>query len=201
MRILVLFLFFAASVFAQEELNFWERRDLARILGTISVKPETVTANFTIYKFSDTDTLSQDGLLLYKAPDKLKCEITDDPRSQWAIDGNILTTEKDLKQTNYDLQKSSAIYPSINLLMDIINGEYLDEDRYELQYASDNLSHIFGIKPKEGSYKDTILYLYFDKGIATLSNIKMFENGKNVLTIELIAPFYNTPIHDSTFRL
>ncbi|MAZ27155.1 MAG: hypothetical protein CL868_08785 [Cytophagaceae bacterium] len=201
MRLLIVFILLASPVCAQEELNFWERRDMARILGTISERPETITVDFTLHKISEKDTTTQDGLFFYMAPDKLKCELIDAPRQEWVINDNLLTIEENQKEVNYDLERSSALLPAYKLLMDIINGVYLDDSKYVLDYMNDFDSHIFGIKPREGPFKSMEIYLYFEKSLGIIKSIRLVENNKAQIIIDLKMPIYNTPIHESAFKL
>ena len=203
------FLFALISIFklaySQEE-GFKEMDDPSMLkdgLLEMSKETQTISAEFVQEKNMEilSSVLVSRGSINFKAPDKLRWEYKEPFQYLIVLSDQKMYIKDEEKTNTFDLE-SSATFREINqLIISSVQGNLLDDSRFEIAYFSSADAYKTILKTKSSKMKQVIaeIVLLFDKNNFDLSQVKLIEPSGDYTNLIFKNRVLNKPIDDSLF--
>lgn len=202
-RVFILLLLIANSVFAQE------KKMAAAEIDVFKAKVEKETKNIKTLKtdfiqYKHLDFLSKDietsGKMYFKQPNWLNWQYT--KPYQYSIvfkNGKVYINDQGNKST---VDAKSKMFEKINkLIIGSVSGNMFDDKEFSIAYFKNKDSYIAKLTPKTATIKKYIQQVdfYFPMDDATVSQVKLIEPSGDFTLIVFKNKQINAKVDDSVF--
>jgi len=206
----VYFIFFTLSAFSQNS-NFIKMTDAEKSIFIQNMQAASKTThslqcNFTQKKNSSLldEAVISKGMMYFKAPDALRWEYTSPQAYAFVMNQGQSVVKNNKGITNLDAQSSQMIKNMTEMIMGMINGKGLiDNKNFSASYYTNQKQARIILTPKHSKIKMLFrsFQVYVDLKTYLANLIEMNEAGGDVTSISLSNIKKNIAIPDDRFNI
>ncbi len=202
--IFFIFLFFAASSFAQEtEMNSSEISKFKSQVERQSKKTTAVQADFVQYKHLDflSNDIETVGKLIFKAPNSVKWQYVKPYEYRVIFKDDRLLINDGGKKSKIDIGNNKLFSKMNELIVNSVTGNMFDESQFDIKYQKTSQFNRAIFLPKDGKLAGYIaaFEISFNKNSGEVEEVKMVEPSKDFTRIVFKNRKINNPINDAVF--
>lgn len=205
-NILLLFLLLLISAFQLQQTEFGPMKDIAAFrkgLDAMAASTTSIKANFKQKKYLSilANEIESDGKIQFKKPNLLKWEYTVPYQYSLILNGKELIINDQGKENSFDIASSQSFQQINELIVNSVQGNILDEQRFEITYLEDKAHYLTQLKPREAQMKKFLkqIDVYFNRDNFTVSQIRLVEPEDDYTHIAFHEMKLNEAIPDAVF--
>ena len=172
-------------------------------LSKMAAATQSIKASFKQEKYLAilSDKIESDGNIQFKKPNLLKWEYTVPYQYAIILNGREIIINDQGKQNSFDIASSQAFKQVNELIVNSVQGNILDEDRFTIKYLESKNNYLAKLQPKEEQMKKFLkeIHVYFDKSNYTVAQIRLIEPEDDYTHITFNNMKLNEPIADAVF--
>jgi|SRR5690554_936172 len=205
---LICFLLFASfSVFSQAPEGFSKMDDIPQFRAAIQEtigSIRTLKSDFTQAKHLSifSKTIDSEGVLVFKAPDRLKWTYKSPYHYEIIINKNTISINDGGKVNSFDLSSSEKFSEINELILNSITGKILDDERFKTTYFQNDKFWLVVLEPENNEMSGFIseIQIYVEPVKNRVSKIRLVESANDYTVIHFSNQILNEPIADSLFN-
>src|SRR5690606_4967890 len=150
-----------------------------------------------------SDKIDSEGIILFKKPNLLRWEYQKPFEYGIILNGKKIIIQDQGKVNQFDIASSQAFQQMNELIINSVQGNVLDEERFDIEYLQGKDLYLAKLTPKDtqiGQFLERI-DIYFSKKDFTVSKIKLAEPGGDYTLISFYNKKINEPIADERFAV
>jgi len=164
----------------------------------------TIKAQFEQQKFMSIleNEIQSSGQVLFKKPNLLKWDYRKPFIYTIVLDGKEIKIKDEQKVNTFEIE-SSKVFKQINdLIISSVNGQILDEEKFDIAYFHNDAQYVAHLKPVEEQMKKFIqkIEISFQKSSLIVQNIKLLEPNEDYTLITFKNQVLNEPIPNQAFH-
>lgn len=201
---------FTISVFAQStgfrQMTDKEKTTFIQEMQTASKTTNALQCNFIQKKEISLlkETAVSKGIMYFKAPDELRWEYTSPQAFVFMMNKGQSVVKNKNETISLDAQSSKMIKSMTEMIMGMINGEGLIENKnFSATYFSNQSQVLIKLIPKNSKIKMMFssIHVYVDSKTYLANLIEMNEAGGDITTISLSNIKRNIAIPNDKFKI
>lgn len=180
-------------------------QELKQKLDEMAGSTHSIDAEFKQEKYLDilSNTIKSEGEIIFKKPNLLKWAYQHPYEYIIVLDGKAIKIKDEEKTNTFDIA-SSKVFKQVNdLIVSSVNGQILQEDKFDIQYFENSGNYIAFMEPKAAQMKNFItkIEIFFDKTDLTVNKIVMHEPNADYTKIQFINKKINSNVPDEAFNI
>ncbi len=186
--------------------EFTAMKDIAAFragLSKMAAATKSIKASFTQEKYLAilANTIESEGSIQFKKPNLLKWEYTTPYQYAIILNGKELIINDQGKENSFDIASSQAFKQINELIVNSVQGNILDEERFTIKYLESKNHYLAQLQPKEEQMKKFLkgIDVYFDKEKYTVAKIRLTEPEDDYTLITFNNTRLNESISDDIF--
>lgn len=194
------------SAFHGQQQEFAPMKDIAafrRGLEAMAASTSSIKASFRQQKYLSilASEIESDGKIQFKKPNLLKWEYTVPYQYSLILNGKELIINDQGKENSFDINSSQSFQQINELIVNSVQGNILDEARFEITYLESKAHYMAQLKPKETQMKKFLkqIDVYFNRDNFTVSQIRLIEPEDDYTHIAFHEMKLNEAIPDAVF--
>ncbi|AHM59732.1 hypothetical protein D770_07345 [Flammeovirgaceae bacterium 311] len=172
-------------------------------LAKMAAATTSIKASFSQEKYLAilANKIESEGNIQFKKPNLLKWAYTTPYQYAIILNGNELIINDQGKENSFDIASSQAFMQINELIVNSVQGNILDEERFTIQYLESKNHYQAKLQPKEEQMKKFLkgIDVYFDKVNYTVAKIKLIEPEDDYTLITFRNTRLNESISDDIF--
>lgn len=172
-------------------------------LEEMAESTNSIEASFHQEKYMSilSNNIDSEGKIFFKKPNLLKWSYDQPYEYTIVLDGKEIKIKDEEKVNAFDIE-SSKIFKQVNdLILSSVNGQILDESKFDIEYYDDQTNYVTYLNPKDpnmGKYISKI-EVFFNKQDLTVDKIILYESNNDYTKITFSNKTLNGSIPDQEF--
>lgn len=204
-KLLIYVLVFPFTLLFQND-SFETMRDIPAFkkgINRMATNTKTIQASFNQNKYLNilSSSVESSGTMHFKKPDLLKWSYTSPYNYAILLNGEEIKINDEGKVNSFEIRNSKIFKELNDLIINSVQGNVLQEDRFDISYLENNKLYLARLSPKEEQLKSYIkqIDVYFEKSDYTVNKIQLFEHEGDYTLITFHNKKINSSIPDSEF--
>lgn len=172
-------------------------------LDAMAASTTSIKANFKQKKYLSilANEIESDGKIQFKKPNLLKWEYTVPYQYSLILNGKELIINDQGKENSFDIASSQSFKQINELIVNSVQGNILDEERFEISYLEGKEHYLAKLKPRDAQMKKFLeqIDVYFNRHNFTVSQIRLIEPEDDYTHIAFQDMELNRAIPDAVF--
>lgn len=208
LRFTTLILLIALSSFKPNEEDFKPMQDVAKFrkgLADMASTTTSIKASFRQEKYLSilSNKIDSEGSILFKKPNLLRWSYSKPFEYTIVLNGKEIIIKDQEKVNSFDIGSSQAFKQINELIINSVEGNILDEERFSIDYLEGKDLYLTKLVPKETQLKNFIqgIDIYFDKKDFSVSQVKLIESEGDYTLISFFNKKMNENIANENFSI
>ena len=172
-------------------------------INHMAANTSSIKASFNQDKYLSilSNAVESSGTMHFKKPDLLKWSYTSPYNYAILLNGEEIKINDEGKVNSFEIKKSKIFKELNDLIINSVQGNVLQEERFDISYLENNKLYLARLSPKEEQLKSYVkqIDVYFEKSDYTVSKIQLFEQEGDYTLITFHDKKINLSIPDSEF--
>lgn len=164
----------------------------------------TIKASFKQEKYMSilSNKLDSEGGISFKKPGLLKWQYNTPYQYAITLNGKSILINDQGKVKTFDIASSQAFKQMNELIINSVQGNVLDEKRFDIKYLESKEVYLAKLFPKDAQMKKFLaeINIYFNKNDYSVETIKLIEPEKDYTLINFYNKKLNSTISDEVFK-
>ena len=169
----------------------------------MATNTNTIQASFNQNKYLNilSNSVESSGTMHFKKPDLLKWSYTSPYNYAILLNGQEIKINDEGKVNSFEIRNSKIFKELNDLIINSVQGNVLQEERFDISYLENNKLYLARLSPKEEQLKSYIkqIDVYFEKSDYTVNKIQLFEHEGDYTLITFHNKKINSSIPDGEF--
>ncbi|WPP48768.1 outer membrane lipoprotein carrier protein LolA [Catalinimonas niigatensis] len=194
--------------FQADEPNFAKMKDVSAFrngVDQMAASTTSIQASFTQEKYLNvlSDKIVSQGSIHFKKPNLLRWEYHQPFEYGIILNGKEITIKDEGNVNSFDIASSQAFQQVNELIIHSVQGNVLDENRFDIEYLENDDLYLTKLLPKETQMAKFLkgIHIYFDKQNFTVAKIRLIEAEDDYTLITFSDKALNEPISDEQFAI
>ena len=148
------------------------------------------------------DKLVSKGLMICSQPDKLRWEYLSPYAYTFILNGSKVTILRGGRTDVIDVNTSKMFREIARIMMDSVLGKCLtDKKNFKVTVSSEGNSYVATLIPQKKTLRQMFgkIVLHFDRSLAMVTTVELFENNGDNTSIRLFDIKKNEPVDETQF--
>ena len=196
------------SSFTSEIGEFKPMEDVGHFrkgLSDMAATTTSIKAQFKQEKYLSilANKIDSEGSILFKKPNLLKWSYSRPFEYIIVLNGKEIIIRDQEKVNSFDIGSSQAFKQINELIINSVEGDILDEERFDIEYLEGKDLYLTKLIPKEARLKNFIqgIDIYFDKKDYSVSQVKLIESEGDFTLISFFDKKMNENIPNENFSI
>ena len=204
-KLLIYVLVFPFTLLFQND-SFETMKDIPAFkkgINRMATNTNTIQASFNQNKYLNilSNSVESSGTMHFKKPDLLKWSYTSPYNYAILLNGQEIKINDEGKVNSFEIRNSKIFKELNDLIINSVQGNVLQEERFDISYLENNKLYLARLSPKEEQLKSYIkqIDVYFEKSDYTVNKIQLFEHEGDYTLITFHNKKINSSIPDGEF--
>ena len=205
-NIFIVFLAIALFSFQTGDGQFATMKDKSSFLQGIermATSTKTIKADFKQEKYLNilANKIDSEGKIYFKKPNLLRWEYNQPFEYVIILNGKEIIIKDQGNVNSFDIGSSQGFKQINELIINSVQGNVLDEERFNIEYLENKSLYLAKLTPKEEQLKNFLkgIDIYFDKEDYSVERVKLIEPGDDYTLITFENKRMNEDIVDEKF--
>ena len=172
-------------------------------IDKMAASTQSIEASFQQEKYLSilSSSVKSAGSMYFKKPGLLKWSYTEPYHYAILLNGDEIKINDEGKINSFEI-KNSKIFKELNdLIINSVQGNVLQEERFDISYLENNELYLARLVPKEEHLKEYIkqIDVYFEKSDFTVNKLQLYESGGDYTIISFQNKSLNATLADHIF--
>lgn len=149
------------------------------------------------------DEMVSKGVMSCSQPNRLRWEYTAPYAYTFILDGNKVTLVKGERTDVIDVNANKMFREIARIMMDSVLGKCLtDKKNFKIEIRQEGGAYLATLIPQKKAMRQMFgkIVLRFDRAIAMVTAVELFENNGDTTFIQLLDIKKNQPVDESCFK-
>lgn len=174
-------------------------------IDKMAASTSSIQAGFKQEKYLSilSDLIESEGNIQFKKPNLLRWEYNEPFQYTIILNGEKIIINDQGNVNSFDIASSEAFKQINELIINSVQGNVLDEERFTIEYLEGKELFLAKLTPKDAKMGQFLkgIDIYFDKSDFSVSKIKLVEPEDDYTLISFYHKKMNEPIADERFAL
>lgn len=188
--------------------DFAKMKDVAAFrkgIDKMAASTSSIQASFKQEKYLSilSDLIESEGSIQFKKPNLLRWEYNQPFQYTIILNGKKIIINDQGSVNSFDIASSQAFQQINELIINSVQGNVLDEERFKIEYLEDKELYLTKLSPRDAQMAKFLkgIDIYFDKKDFSVSKIKLVEPEDDYTLISFHNKKMNEPISDERFAI
>ncbi|ELR71311.1 outer membrane lipoprotein carrier protein LolA [Fulvivirga imtechensis AK7] len=174
-------------------------------ISEVAEKTTSIQTSFVQEKYLGilSESIESKGKMLFKKPNLLKWSYTVPYEYTIVLNGKEVLINDEGNVNSFDMSSSKAFTEINDLIVSTVQGNVLQEKRFNIEYFQSDNRYLVKLLPKEAHFKKHIeeIHVFFDKNDYTVAQIRLNEAGGDYTLINFFDKTMNAPVANEEFQI
>lgn len=197
-----------ACAFQAGESGFAKMKDreaFRKGVDQMAAATQSIQASFQQEKYLSilSDKIVSEGNIDFKKPNLLRWEYHEPFEYGIILNGKEMAIKDEGKVNSFDIASSQTFQQINELIIHSVQGNVLDEKKFEIEYFENEALYLAKLLPKEAQMAKFLkgIDIYFDKKDFTVAKIRLVEAEDDYTLISFSDKKMNAQIPDEHFAI
>lgn len=174
-------------------------------ISEVAEKTTSIQTSFVQEKYLGilSESIESKGEMLFKKPNLLKWSYAVPYEYTIVLNGKEVLINDEGNINSFDMSSSKAFTEINDLIVSTVQGNVLQEKRFNIEYFQSDNRYLVKLLPKEDHFKKHIeeIHVFFDKSDYTVAQIRLNEAGGDYTLINFFNKTMNAPVANEEFQI
>lgn len=201
--IFIVLILFGSQVAYSQFVPLKDKIAFLKGIESMAASTQTIKADFTQEKYLNilANKIDSKGKILFKKPNLLRWEYNQPFAYVIILNGKEIIIKDGGNTNSFDIGSSQAFKQINELIINSVQGNVLDEERFEITYKESDRQFLTELIPKEEQLKKFLkgIDIYFSKTDYSVTQVKLIEPEDDYTLISFQNQKMNEPVSNENF--